>query len=81
MPEVSHYEPRQALDGGPDGLDAYRAIGAAALKLLAPGGHLLVEVGRGQASDVAAIFGSQSLSPGIPRKDLGGIERVVGARH
>ena len=45
MPEVSRYEPRQALDGGPDGLDAYRAIGAAALKLLAPGGHLLVEVG------------------------------------
>ena len=81
MPEVSRYEPRQALDGGPDGLDAYRAIGAAALKLLAPGGHLLVEVGRGQASDVAAIFGSQSLSPGIPWKDLGGIERVVGARH
>jgi len=81
MPEVSRYEPHQALDGGPDGLDAYRAIGAAARSLLAPGGHLLVEVGRGQASDVISIFGSQSLSPGIPWKDLGGIERVVGARH
>jgi release factor glutamine methyltransferase len=81
MPEVSRYEPRRALDGGPDGLDAYRAIGAAARGLLAPAGHLLVEVGRGQASDVAGIFGSQSLLPGIPWKDLGGIERVVGARH
>jgi release factor glutamine methyltransferase len=81
MPEVSRYEPHRALDGGSDGLDAYRAIGAVARNLLTPGGHLLVEVGQGQATDVARIFASLGLSTGIPWKDLGGIERVVGARH
>jgi release factor glutamine methyltransferase len=81
MPEVSRYEPRPALDGGPDGLDAYRTIGAGACNLLTSGGHLLVEVGQGQASDVVGIFASLGLSPGIPWKDLAGIERVVGARH
>lgn len=81
MPEVSRYEPRQALDGGPDGLDAYRTIAAAGRRLVAHGGHLLVEVGQGQASDVAGILGAQGFSLGVPWKDLGGIERVVGARH
>jgi release factor glutamine methyltransferase len=81
MPEVSRYEPRAALDGGPDGLDAYRTISLAGCRLVTPGGHLLVEVGQGQASEVAGIFTAAGLSPQPPWKDLGGVERVVGARH
>ena len=81
MPEVAHFEPRQALDGGPDGLAAYRIVAAAGRRLLVPGGHLVVEVGQGQASEIADIFVSTGLVPLRPWKDLGGIERVVAARH
>ncbi len=81
MPEVARYEPRQALDGGPDGLDAYRAIGAASRRLVTSGGYLLVEAGEGQASEISDIFCSAGLLPLAPWKDLGGIERVVAARH
>lgn len=81
MPEVARFEPRQALDGGPDGLAAYRIIAAAGRRLLVPGGHLVVEVGQGQVTEIAAIFASAGLVPLPPWKDLGGVERVVAARH
>ena len=55
-PELS-YEPRLALLGGEDGLDAYRAIAAGYREHLAPGGMLLLEVGAGQARAVRALFG------------------------
>lgn len=81
MPEVARHEPRQALDGGPDGLAAYRIIAAAGRRSIVPGGHLLVEAGEGQAIEIASIFLSSGLTPLPPWKDLGGIERVVAARH
>jgi release factor glutamine methyltransferase len=81
VPEVARYEPWQALDGGPDGLAAYRIIAAASRRLLVPGGYLVVEVGQGQASEIADIFAATELVPLPPWKDLGGIERVVAARH
>lgn len=81
MPEVARYEPRMALEGGPDGLDAYRAIASAARKLVTPGGSLLVEAGAGQASDIAGILSSIGLKVLPFWKDLAGIERVVGAYH
>jgi release factor glutamine methyltransferase len=81
MPEVAQYEPRQALDGGPDGLTAYRTIAAAGRRLVTPEGHLLFEVGHGQATEIVGILASVGLAPLPPWKDLGGIERVVGARH
>ncbi|MBS0220581.1 MAG: peptide chain release factor N(5)-glutamine methyltransferase [Proteobacteria bacterium] len=81
MPEVARHEPRQALDGGPDGLGAYRIIAAVGRRLIVPGGHLLVEAGEGQAIEIASIFLSSGLIPLPPWKDLGGIERVVAARH
>lgn len=81
MPEVASHEPRLALDGGPDGLTAYRIIAAAAPRLIAPGGWALVEGGEGQASDISSIFAAAGLSPQIPRKDLAGVERVVPALH
>jgi release factor glutamine methyltransferase len=79
MPEVGRFEPRLALDGGPDGLAAYREIAAAAPGLLASEGHVLVEVGEGQALAVEGIFASAGLARSRKWKDLGGIERVVGA--
>ena len=69
--EVQH-EPMLALDGGDDGLDFYRRIARQYGDYLLPGGHLLLEVGIGQARDVIAIFGG-----GYAVKDLCGIERVV----
>ncbi len=81
MPEVARHEPRLALDGGADGLAAYRAIAAGAARLVAPGGWAVVEGGEGQATDIAALFAAAGFTPGTPRKDLGGIDRVVPAQH
>ena len=81
MPEVARFEPRLALDGGPDGLAAYHAIARAAPSLLSPGGRVLVEVGEGQASEISRIFSSAGLSLEPSWKDLGGIERVISAKH
>ncbi len=81
MPEVARFEPRLALDGGGDGLDAYRLIAAAGPQLVVPGGHLVVEVGQGQAAEVGALFAAVGLAPLAPWKDLGGVERVVPAKH
>ena len=56
MPEVARFEPRLALDGGPDGLAAYRNIATAAPALMVPGGRILVEGGEGQAPEISRIF-------------------------
>ena len=76
-PEVRRHEPRLALAGGPDGLDAYRRIAGAAGRLIAPGGRLLLEVGAGQAQAVAAILAEAGLGPAASVADLDGRERVV----
>jgi release factor glutamine methyltransferase len=81
MPEVARFEPREALDGGPDGLAAYHRIAAAASALLAPGGRLLVEAGEGQALEISRIFEAAGLSVGVSWKDLAGIDRVVDAQQ
>ena len=77
-PEVRDHDPPIALDGGPDGLEAYRHIAADAMRVLAPGGHLVVELGAGQGPAVAALFGRAGLlSAAPPRPDLCGIERAL----
>lgn len=76
-PEVARYEPRMALDGGPDGLDAYRRIVAALPGLLAPGGVFALEVGRGQAEAVRRLAEAAGFETATPRLDLQGIARVV----
>lgn len=81
MPEVAAHEPRLALDGGPDGLAAYRIIAAAAARIVVPGGWVLVEGGDGQAPDIAGLFAASGLSPKSARKDLAGVERVVPVQH
>ena len=81
MPEVARYEPRLALDGGPDGLAPYRLIAAAAPQLVVRGGHLLVEIGEGQAVEITDLFETAGLHVAAPVKDLGGIDRVLRATH
>ena len=58
-PEVRDYDPRQALDGGPDGLDHIRKIAAEALRILKPHGKLMLEFGDGQAEAVTELFSQQ----------------------
>lgn len=76
-PEVRDFDPRAALDGGPDGLDFYRAIAAAAPALLARDGALIVELGAGQADSVAALLAAAGLAPTTPRPDLNGVPRIL----
>lgn len=79
-PEVRRYDPRRALDGGDDGLDAYRAIAQDLPALLAPGGISAVEIGSGQAPGAAAIFKARGLTIDAVERDLAGVERCVVAR-
>jgi len=79
-PDVAVFDPRQALDGGADGLDAYRAVAKLAAGRLADGGWLLVEIGQGQGQEVTTIFSNAGLVCCAPRPDLSGIDRVIAAR-
>ena len=77
-PEVRKHDPMLALVGGPDGLDAYRAIAADAPRLLTPGGILALELGSGQETQVAAIVAAAGLVlAGPARPDLGGVPRAL----
>lgn len=75
MPEVRDHDPRGALDGGPDGLDAYRAIFRLLPRLLAIGGVLALEIGEDQADAILALSGPGLESPRIVA-DLAGRPRV-----
>lgn len=79
-PEVRDYDPALALDGGPDGLAAYRAIAPVAARLLGLGGLLALEVGWTQAADVADLLVQVGFEDVRRRRDLGGHERVVSGR-
>ena len=81
QPEVAWYEPRLALAAGTDGLDYHRRLLRGAPELLKGGGHLILELGRGQADQVRRL--SQQTGAFISlecRKDAAGIERVLVAR-
>jgi release factor glutamine methyltransferase len=75
--DVRDHDPRAALDGGPDGLAAYRCIAGDARRLLAKGGHLVVELGQGQAGAIAALFAQAGLKIVTIRNDLAGIPRAL----
>jgi release factor glutamine methyltransferase len=80
--EIRLHEPREALDGGPDGLDVIRELVAAAPAHLKPGGWLLVEVGHTQADAVKALMAqTDALNEITTVRDYGGIERVVIGRR
>jgi release factor glutamine methyltransferase len=77
MPEVARHEPALALDGGADGLDAYRRIVAALPSLLAPGGRAVLELGIGQRGPVEELAAAGGLRSHGARADLGGVERAL----
>jgi len=79
-PEVREHDPHHALNGGPDGLVAYRAIATDAPRLLKPGGHLVVEIGAGQEQAVGDLFAASGLAIGETRHDLSGIIRAVAVK-
>lgn len=80
-PEVVRYDPLGALDGGADGLYPYRVIAKDAPRLLRSGGSLIVEVGAGQAADVAALFRTTGLRDISAHRDLAGVARCVSAAN
>ena len=76
--EVRNHDPLAALDGGADGLDAYRALIPQAAGLLAPGAALVVEAGQGQSGPIEALMTTAGLTPATaPKADLAGIPRAV----
>ena len=75
---VRDFEPRSALDGGPDGLDFYRRIAADTANHLAPGGSVLVEIGVTQEAAVRDLFAAH-LEIGPTYRDMAGRPRVVSA--
>jgi release factor glutamine methyltransferase len=76
-PEVARYEPRIALDGGPDGLDAYRILAPEILRVLKPGGRFAVEIGYDQKDAVEALFRQAGAADVRTIRDLADRDRVV----
>ena len=79
--EVRDFEPRAALDGGPDGLGLLRRLVTAAPAVLRPGGRLVLEIGEEQAGALASLMAAEGFTGIASRVDLRGIERyIAGAR-
>ncbi|HEX9468482.1 MAG TPA: peptide chain release factor N(5)-glutamine methyltransferase [Bradyrhizobium sp.] len=79
--EVRDHDPHRALDGGADGLDAYRVLVPQAAPLLAPRGALVVEAGQGQTKEIEGLMTAAGLMLEGPAKaDLAGIRRAVAGR-
>jgi release factor glutamine methyltransferase len=79
-PEVRLHDPHLALDGGPDGLSAYRSIATTVAVHLASGGVLALEFGEDQLTSVESILRAAGLEPIGSRRDLAGRDRVILAR-
>jgi release factor glutamine methyltransferase len=78
--EVRNFDPWLALDGGIDGLAAYRRILPESRRLLAPGGWLFAELGAGQAAKVTAVASQCGFTDVRTYQDLAGVDRVVAVR-
>jgi release factor glutamine methyltransferase len=76
-PEVRDHEPRLALEGGVDGLDAYRTLAPEILRVLKPGGRFAVEIGYDQKEAVEALFRDAGAAEVITLRDLADRDRVV----
>ena len=74
-PDVAHFEPRAALDGGRDGLSAYRSLAELLPNLLSANGHALLEIGFGQAQSLQNLFPNLEILRIAP--DLSGVPRCV----
>lgn len=80
-PEVREHDPALALDGGPDGLAAYREIVAAAPAVLRPGGILLLEIGYEQGPAVRRLVQAAGFERVTLEKDMAGLDRMVVGHH
>lgn len=80
-PEVRAFDPPAALDGGGDGLAAYRVIAAQAARILTPAGVVVAEIGHGQAPEVGAVFAARGFAVTAVVPDLGGVDRAVVMRR
>ena len=78
-PEVRDFDPLDALDGGPDGLDAYREIIGEGSAQMKAGSHLVLEIGYDQREAVAELLEASGFSDLAFRQDLGGNDRVIAA--
>jgi len=78
--EVARFEPHQALFGGTDGLVIIRELVSGAPKFLAPGGHLLIEIGHDQSRSVQSMLDENIWEMPEPLLDLQGFERVIKIR-
>ncbi len=78
--EVRLFDPKSALDGGADGLDAYRRLAADLPRILACEGLAVVEIGADQADPVTALLRGGGLRPEPPIADLAGRPRVIAIR-
>jgi release factor glutamine methyltransferase len=76
-PEVAVYDPSAALDGGNDGLDAYRALAPRVSEIVSPSGVVVLEIGAGQQDDVISIFVATGFGLVDIRRDLGGHVRAL----
>ncbi len=76
-PEVRDHEPRLALEGGEDGLDAYRLLAPEILRVLKPGGRFAVEIGYDQKEPVEALFREAGAAGVLTLRDLADRDRVV----
>jgi release factor glutamine methyltransferase len=76
-PEVRLFDPPRALDGGADGLDAYRAVAAGAAGFLEPDGLIGVEIGHRQRETVTAVFAAEGFVLAEAAKDLAGRDRAL----
>jgi release factor glutamine methyltransferase len=79
-PEVRDHEPRLALDGGPDGLDAYRQLAPEIMRVLRSGGRFAVEIAPDQSGPVEALFAAAAAESLAVTDDLAGRRRVVSGR-
>jgi len=76
-PDVRDHDPVAALDGGADGLEAYRLIAANSAEYLVEGGVVAVEIGHDQREDVTYLFGESGFEAISYHRDLGGNDRVI----
>jgi release factor glutamine methyltransferase len=80
-PDVRDFDPRLALDGGPDGLAPYRVIATEAARYLTDAGRVLVEIGYDQGAAVTALFVAAGFGDVSVHRDLAGLDRVISAHH
>ena len=78
--EVVGFEPREALDGGPDGMAVIRRLIAAAPPMLRPRAWLMMEIGEDQAGPVASLMAAEGFAGIKARRDLRGVERYIGGQ-